>query len=215
MNDRIKEQKNVYRFLAKKYDFLTNLFSFVFSKDAKKEFSGLMSEYIKPESEILDIGVGTGINIERALKAGIKFKSYTGIDLTPEMLEVAKEKFDYLENVSFKTGNIMTMKIDKKYDAIISTLVFEHLENQEQIVNKLRSALKPGGALLLMFFSEGTKKSKQNFISYLVDKAFRMLEPLFKLHYVPSETLTKFPKAKVEKHLPCWGGKMSIYVWQK
>lgn len=215
MNNWIKKQKNVYRFLAKKYDFLTNMFSFVFGKGAPEEFSKLMAQYIKPSDNILDIGVGTGVNIERALKENIRFKSYEGVDLTPEMLEVAKKKFGHFKNVSFKIGNIITMKIHKKYDVILSTLVFSHLENQEKIVEKLLSALNPNGVLLLMFFSDASAKPKSS-ISSLFHKVYRIIgEPIFKLHYVPSDTLAKFPKAKFEKHVPCWGGTMSTYVWHK
>jgi ubiquinone/menaquinone biosynthesis C-methylase UbiE len=55
---------------------------------------------------VLDVGVGTGANIQRLMDNGLTFKSFLGIDLTPEMIEVAKAKYPHVKNLRFQEGDI-------------------------------------------------------------------------------------------------------------
>ncbi len=209
MDIHTKKVKGVYRRLAKWYDSTRKVWDPKFAALAEKEFNRLLAEYIKDGMEILDLGVGTGINIERILGHNISFESYKGIDLSAEMLAEAKRKFGHLENLTLCTGDIMHLEIDKEYDGIISTLVFSHLRHQEEIVQKLLAVLKPGGVLLLLFFSA---KPDPSVVDKLILHIYRTV-----LHFdhVPIEVMKKFPSPKVEQHFPSLGGQMSIYIFQK
>lgn len=201
--------KGVYKWYARWYDLTRKVWNSFLAASAEKFFDKLLAEHIQNDAEILDVGVGTGLNIERVLGHKIKFATYEGVDLTPEMLAVAERKFSDIKNLTLRTGDITQMKISKKYDAIISTLVFSHLKEPDVVLQKLLTALKPKGKLLLLFFS-----SKSNPIWY--DKvALWVYDHIFHFNPVSPETIDKFPASEIERKFPCLGAEVSVYVFQQ
>lgn len=91
----------------------------------------------------LEIGCGTGKNTEWLLT---KAKQITAVDLSEEMLEKAKEKI-----ISDKTQFIVAditkewLFTDEKFDLVTFSLVLEHIENLENVFEKVANVLKPGG----------------------------------------------------------------------
>src|ERR1044072_6845392 len=61
----------------------------------------------KQLGRVLDVGCGPGLMTEVLLERGGTFE---GVDLSPEMINEAKEKFGHLPNVSFATGNIESIE---------------------------------------------------------------------------------------------------------
>lgn len=145
--------KSWYSFLnARWYDPFRYLWTKLVSERAEQEFLRILKKNIKPSSEILELGCGTGINIGRI--KGLKFKNYTGIDFTQEMLDIARKRYGKIKNLYFKQGDI-TKKIDnKKYDVIISTWVISHLTEPSKVINECYSKLNKGGILVFVFFTK-------------------------------------------------------------
>ena len=93
-------------------------------------------------ADILDIACGTGVLFPDYLEREVS--SVTGIDISDEMLKVAKDKFpqvrlicDDAENYDFKD----------KYDVIMIYNAFPHFPNPESLLLNLSKALKDGGRL--------------------------------------------------------------------
>ncbi len=84
--------KLIYKLWAPFYDYL--FISGPFLKARKKIFD---SFEIKPKSKVLFVGVGTGADLRFIMGKDV---SVTAIDLSPEMLDRAKNKYDSL-NVKF------------------------------------------------------------------------------------------------------------------
>ena len=91
----------------------------------------------------LEIGCGTGKNTAWLLT---KAKNITAVDLSAEMLTKAKQKINS-EHVHFIQADILQdwNFIDTKYNLVSFSLVLEHIENLEQIFDKVSKVIAPGG----------------------------------------------------------------------
>lgn len=86
---------------------------------------------------ILDIGCGS-----KPYQNLFEYEEYIGLELdTPE--NRAKKKADY-----FYDGNTMPF-LDKYFDSLISTQVFEHIFNPDDFLREANRVLKLGGKFLL------------------------------------------------------------------
>jgi SAM-dependent methyltransferase len=101
-------------------------------KDYEKECE-LIYKYSKNYVNLLDIGCGTG---QHSLNLHDKFERITGVDLSEDMINVAKEKVlnRKINNVEFKVIN--TDEIEEKFDTIISMFnVVNHIDSLSQLID--------------------------------------------------------------------------------
>ncbi len=205
---RSEKVRNVYRWCANLYDFSRKIWNPLFASQAEKVFVRILRSYVRDNGAVLDAGVGTGLNIQRFIDNKIVFSSYEGIDLTPEMIAVAKRKFREVKNLTFRVGDITKIETNEKYDTIVSTLVFSHLERQDEVVQKLLLSLRPNGLFFLMFFTE---KAVMSWVDRL---AGRFYQSIFQCKPVAKKIVEKFPPAEIAEHFPCLGGQISIFVFR-
>ncbi len=100
---------------------------------------------VKKGAKILDVACGTGVLIPDYLKREVA--SVKGIDISPAMIERAREKFGSEENVSFVCGDVMNTDVGKDYDAIVVYNAFPHFADPEGLISRLSDLLAPGGTL--------------------------------------------------------------------
>ena len=96
----------------------------------------------------LEIGCGTGKNTEWLLEKGNKVKA---IDLSNEMLAKAKTKIQS-KRVEFIQADILKEWIfanAEKYDLVTFSLVLEHIENLNNIFQKLRNVVQNKGYIYI------------------------------------------------------------------
>ena len=94
--------------------------------------------------DILDVACGTGVLFPDYLKRNVQ--SLTGIDISPNMIDIAKSKFDN-ESISIICGDVEEFSFDKKFDAIVVYNAFPHFPNPEKIIAKLSTLVKQGGTV--------------------------------------------------------------------
>ena len=94
--------------------------------------------------EILDVACGTGVLIPDYRKR--KAASVTGIDISPKMAELAREKFPQPE-VRILCGDVETTDFRKQFDCIVVYNAFPHFPDPERLIRTLAGLLKPGGTL--------------------------------------------------------------------
>jgi ubiquinone/menaquinone biosynthesis C-methylase UbiE len=107
---------------------------------------------LKKGETVLDLGSGAGFDCFLvANKVGKKGK-VIGVDMTPEMLETAREnarKGDY-KNVEFRLGEIENLPVaDSSVDVIISNCVINLSTDKKRVFQEGFRALKPGGRLMV------------------------------------------------------------------
>jgi malonyl-CoA O-methyltransferase len=74
----------------------------------------------------------------------------TGIDLSPEMLRQAERKLQG-KSVVLLEGDILTYEgfRDESFDAVVISLVLEHVEELEPFLLKVQKLLKPSGRVYI------------------------------------------------------------------
>jgi ubiquinone/menaquinone biosynthesis C-methylase UbiE len=96
---------------------------------------------------VLDVGCGPGVMTEVVLERGGVFD---GVDLSPEMVSEAKEKFGHLPGVHFAVGNIEAIDAtDNSYDQLICMAVIEYLKTADPALAEMARVLKPGGIAII------------------------------------------------------------------
>ncbi len=96
---------------------------------------------------ILEIGCGTGRHTHRIQNNGNKV---TAIDLSSEMLRIARTKLKS-GAVEFIEGDFMKLNHlrENNFDAVISSLVIEHIACLDEFFLKVNKILKIGGEVYL------------------------------------------------------------------
>ncbi|HEX8738125.1 MAG TPA: class I SAM-dependent methyltransferase [Pyrinomonadaceae bacterium] len=110
----------------------------------------LLEKLPQNRQHILEIGCGIG-TFSRLLSA--RAKLVTAMDLSPKMIEIAKNLSESYPNIDFQIADVLETNFpDEHFDAIVSIATFHHLP-LEQVLPKLKRALKPGGRLLILDIS--------------------------------------------------------------
>lgn len=97
---------------------------------------------IKKGISVLDVACGTGILFFDYKKRQVA--SVTGVDISPEMVKIAKNKFSDFEIVC---ADAETVTFDKQFDAVMIYNAFPHFINPRQLIENLAKATKHGGRL--------------------------------------------------------------------
>ena len=102
-----------------------------------------------PKSHILDLGCGTGLELQYYYKQNPTAK-VTGIDLSQGMLDALKAKFPD-KDITLIAGSYFTVPLGDGFDAAVSVESLHHFTQAEKIplYTKLHQALKPGGYFIL------------------------------------------------------------------
>ncbi len=134
--------------------------------ESAREFLKFTAECLPifPNCTILDLGCGTGLELEcyYAINASAKV---TGIDLAPGMLRKLKEKFRG-RDIKLIEGSYFAIPFGKAvYDAAVSVESLHHFTADEKIplYRKLRESLKPDGYFVLTdYFSLSAEEEYQH-----------------------------------------------------
>jgi len=116
-----------------------------------KEFA----EFLNVNDKILDLGCGPG-NVGKQLNLCEKDISVTGVDLSEQMIKLAKQN---VPNGTFHCQDIRSINFEEKsFDAIILSFCVVHLSDDEmvELIEKVSTYLKENGKLYLSFM-EGSK----------------------------------------------------------
>ncbi len=106
----------------------------------------------RPGETVLDLGSGGGIDCFLAGKEVGETGYVIGIDMTPRMLELARDNAEKLktENVVFKLGHIESIpQEDNSVDLVISNCVIALSEQKDRVFSEILRILKPGGRFVI------------------------------------------------------------------
>ena len=118
----------------------------------KEDYPYISSELEKEEyNDLLDCGCGTGPMISLLYEKD-PTKHYTGLDITPKMIEVGKAK--NLSGVNWVVGDCENLPFEENsFDVIICSNSFHHYPNPQDFFNSVRKVLRPNGRLILQDYT--------------------------------------------------------------
>jgi len=179
----------------------------------------------------LEIGCGKG---EFSQRLAQRSERVLALDLSPEMIRIARARFAHLPNIEFQIADVMSYDLAPEgFDCIATIATLHHLPLREALL-KMKAALKPGGVLLVLdlFKAAGLMDALLNPLAVSVSLSLRLIQqrrllpkrevraawaaherhdiyPTIKeVHALCAEIL---PGAKIKKHL-LW--RYSV-VWKK
>ena len=107
---------------------------------------------LKEGETVLDLGSGAGFDCFLAADRVGERGRVIGVDMTPEMIEKAREnaaKGNYA-NVEFRLGEIESIPVDdNSVDIVISNCVINLAPDKRKVFKEAYRALKPGGRLMV------------------------------------------------------------------
>ncbi|MCP3980958.1 MAG: methyltransferase domain-containing protein [bacterium] len=95
----------------------------------------------------LDLGCGTG---EFSRQLASRAEHVLGIDLSPNMIDVARSRSAGLDNVEYRIGDALEWPVPtQSFDCVASIATLHHLPFAETLQD-LADALRPGGTLIVL-----------------------------------------------------------------
>jgi len=111
-------------------------------------YSRLFKQYrylIPPGKKVLEVGCRTG-----ELLNAVQPACGWGIDVNPEMIRVAKERFAYLH---FQSGEVTALDQEQKFDYIILSGMLGELDDIQTFLTQLRVHCHPDTRLIIEYYS--------------------------------------------------------------
>lgn len=119
-----------------------------FGRHARALHSLLLRQLAEiPHHRVLDVGCGTGALLEQ-MAARWPGGSYTGVDLSPGMTAVARERLGGRALVLQGDAEALPLP-DGRFQAAVCCDSFHHYPHPEAALREIRRVLEPGGVLLL------------------------------------------------------------------
>jgi ubiquinone/menaquinone biosynthesis C-methylase UbiE len=141
---------------------------------------------IPGKSLVLDIGCGTGNLALKLIELG---HPLWGVDLSPEMLEVFKEKVPAgnKDQVSFFCQNAddFIRECKRKFDLIVISSVLHHLPDYLRTLNDICSILEPGGWLYVTHEPTQYALSADRFLRKILWQADNVFYNILKAGRIP------------------------------
>src|ERR1044072_3611642 len=115
---------------------------------ANNQYHASLLKHVPEKCEnALEIGCGTGA-FARALAR--RCRRVVALDLSAEMIRVARSRSSQFENLEFQLADAMTWNFPQShFDFVCSIATLHHLEQRELLL-KIKNSLKPWGVLVVL-----------------------------------------------------------------
>jgi demethylmenaquinone methyltransferase/2-methoxy-6-polyprenyl-1,4-benzoquinol methylase len=136
---------------AKRYNFATRAMSLGRDLAWKRRLVAALPELQKPVC--VDLACGTG-DVTALLAARYPRGQVIGIDLTEEMLELARRR-STPANLSYRRGDMMQTRLEtSSVDIVTGSYALRNAPELGTALTEIRRILKPGGTVALLDFSK-------------------------------------------------------------
>ncbi len=146
--DKPSRVRDMFGAIAHKYDLNNRLHSFW--RDQAWRRKAVRIANVHPTDRVLDVACGTGDLTRAFLKANPA--KVTGLDFTPEMLEIARTK---VGGVEFIEGDAMNLPFeDASFDVCSIAFGIRNVADPAKALAEFRRVLAPGGRLIILEFTD-------------------------------------------------------------
>src|SRR5919112_2070836 len=134
--------RRYYERIAHRYDEYVGYFERLLVGDGRR---WVCSQAV---GDVLELAIGTGRNLPY-YPSDVRL---TGVDLTPAMIELARQRADALgREVDLRVGDAQALDLpDAQYDTVVAMLALSSIPDERRALAEARRVLRPGGRLLLL-----------------------------------------------------------------
>lgn len=134
-----------FNLIAEEYDSNRRKFIPCFDDFYKTVTEFILSNIDDPK-RIIDLGAGTGL-LTYFWYQQCPNSEYVLVDIADEMLNVARKRFNHIDNISYQVENYNDKLPDIDFDTIISALSIHHLDDSDKmkLFSRIYDRLPSGG----------------------------------------------------------------------
>jgi cyclopropane-fatty-acyl-phospholipid synthase len=109
---------------------------------------------LRDDLDVLDLGCGWG-SLSLWIAEHYPACRVTSVSNSPEQITYIEKRCRErgYDNVETLVADVNHLRIDRRFDRIMSIEMFEHMKNYERLMGRIASILKPGGMLFVHVFS--------------------------------------------------------------
>ncbi len=171
LQNNVRSKVELSPFFAKHYETILNIVSFgayiPFTKNVIEK-----APFEKGDS-VLDLGSGSG-HFACLITRKANPRRYVGIDISKEMLKIAKERCKNLKNIEFVPGKIQeNLPFNSEFDKVFISFVLHGFVQEERlkIIRNAYKSLKPGGKFIILDYAEKNVDKSPLPVKFLIRKA--------------------------------------------
>ncbi|WNZ28048.1 methyltransferase domain-containing protein (plasmid) [Leptolyngbya sp. NK1-12] len=136
---------------------------------------------IAPTDVVLDIACGTG-EFERLILSENPVQPMVGVDISDEMLAVARQKLQPYPNVRFQHASASALPFpDTSFDTVISANAFHYFDDPNVALQEMKRVLKPHGDLIILDWC------KDFLVCRICDWVLQRIDPAHQQCYTQAE----------------------------
>lgn len=160
-------RENVWKMfdqISNSYDRTNRIISFGMDRRWRQK----VAKFLPPikNLKILDLATGTGDQAIALIQSGASIHSITGIDLSKEMLEIAKRKIPTKMQFIVADAEKIPFK-EESFDAATFSFGIRNVTDPLKSLKDIHRVLKPKGRALILEFSLPPKPIRLFFLFYL------------------------------------------------
>lgn len=130
------------------FDFSADRYGFVYRVRRKLEAKRVLKacKGLGADARILDVGCGDGFHLKLLKDFGQKSWHLEGIDMSDRAVEIGQRN-----GIEIHQGIVQTINLPKaSYDLAFMIATIEHVDHPKEVLEAVRSLLKPGGRIVIV-----------------------------------------------------------------
>lgn len=150
--DKARKVQAMFGAIARSYDLNNRVHSFW--QDQRWRRAAVRAAGVIPAARVLDVACGTGDLAQAFADAGAQ--SVTGVDFTPEMLDIARHKAAaHHPHIAYEAGDAMALRFaDATFDIVSIAFGIRNVQQPTRALAEFARVLRPGGRLVVLEFAE-------------------------------------------------------------
>jgi len=201
MNKLVEDKQNSWKIFDKisgKYDLINRVLSFGNDRTWRNKLVEHLP--LKSDLSILDVATGSGDQIIAFLKS-YKVKKLTGIDLSNEMLLVAKEKLKSTKNVVFEMASAEEVPYpSESFDVVSCSFGIRNVSDVEKSISEMHRVLTVGGRVMILEFgipeNSLVKFFHLTYLRHILPVVGGLLSKNFAAYSYLNKTIESFPSGE-------------------
>jgi phosphoethanolamine N-methyltransferase len=137
-----------------------------------------LGDSLKAGVRVLDVGSGIGGAMFHL--ASTYGAIVTGVDLAPQMIQIASERAQELDAPSTVTsilGDVLTHPFDGKFGIVWSRDALMHIPDKPRLFAHLFGLTEPGGRLVITDYARGVGEGSPEFRAYIASTGYHVVDP--------------------------------------